>query len=596
MAAFYALQDEEKAKLDEDTFKRLVRRRLDPAAECYEEHWLPGYEEGEEVCVYLPRMRPLLQFFAQKAPVWAEALFRCLRAQGDSALRVIVYSDDCTCGNILAARKTKKFSLFYLGVAQMRPHLHHAGAWLLGACAQYSHMERIQGGISAVAARLVRCILNDETRTGFPLACPGHSQWVRFTGPLWFIGDHEAQRAIFCGKGSAGISPCLVCCNVASKNFEDLPEGWTTIADHQRGNFQRRSDVEVFAALDGLRALSGKSLDLQEKALGYCCVEGSLTLDREVRREMPPMRSCNEVLHDYFANGIASLEVGLLRQALQKGNFISSTQVLEQLLAERWHRCGNGASFAAGVLRRMLHAKCWEDESKKEMYKGDGNDCHSVVYLYNYIQWQHFPAGPNDIRDSFQLLAEICRELRALQYQVRPLCSADTVRLDALQAQHLEAFQRAWTVERVKPKHHHAMHIGQAAASLQMLPHVGIQEKKHQELKASLADDCEGSLGDPRQIQKTLIPRLLQQSADMIAKHGLSGWGLCWEKAKIWSADQQMCRELGDELLRASNQARCFMRGIERGDVLMCHDLAGQVDTAVEGPKAGFYVCWTKCS
>ena len=188
---YNALQDEEKAKLDEDTFKRLVRRRLDPAAECYEEHWLPGYEEGEEVCVYLPRMRPLLQFFAQKAPVWAEALFRCLRAQGDSALRVIVYSDDCTCGNILAARKTKKFSLFYLGVAQMRPHLHHAGAWLLGACAQYSHMERIQGGISAVAARLVRCILNDETRTGFPLACPGT---VSGSGSLVLCGSLETMR------------------------------------------------------------------------------------------------------------------------------------------------------------------------------------------------------------------------------------------------------------------------------------------------------------------------------------------------------------------------------------------------------------------
>ena len=388
-----------------------------------------------------------------------------------------MYSDDCTCGNILAPRKSKKFSLFYIGVAQMRPHLHHAGAWLLGACAQYAHMDRVQGGISAVAAALVRCILNDATRNGFPLVCRGESFWVRVVGPLFFLGDHEAQRAVFCGKGSAAISPCLICCNVACRSFEDPPEGWTTIADHKRANFRCRTDQEIFAALDALRDKGGKELEIQEKALGFCCVEGSLTLDAGIRESMPPTLSCNEVLHDYYANGIASWEVALLRLALEKEGFLSLPDARAQLVAERWHRCGEGRTFCEGSLRRILHDKCWDEEKMKEKYKGDGNECHSLVYLYNYLQWQHFPAGPNAIRDSFQLLAEICREIRALQYLVRSLRAGDLSTLETLQEKHLEAFQRAWGVERVKPKHHHAMHIGRAAAALRMLPHVGIQEK-----------------------------------------------------------------------------------------------------------------------
>ena len=585
---YNALQDEEEDQLKPGLFKRLVRRRLEPASACFEEHLLPGYEEGAEVSIFLPKFKELLEFYAAAAPDWAEALLRCLEAQRDSAMRIILYSDDVTCGNILAPRKSKKFTLFYIGVAQMRGHLHHAGTWLLGACAQYAHVERVQGGISAVAARLVRCILNDVTRAGFPLTCRGRSQWVRVCGPIHFLGDHEAQRAIYHAKGSAAICPCLQCCNVACKGFDDLPAGWTTITDHHRSNFMRRTDAEIFEALDELCGLNGKELETQEKALGFCCIEGAITLDQAVRHEMPPLLSCNEVLHDYFANGIACLELALLRQALQAQASIRLEEIKEQLVAERWHRSGEGRSFAVGTLRRLLHPKCWEEEKNKEKYKGDGNECHSVVYLFNYIQWQHLPAGPNDVRDSFQLLAEVCRELRALQYQVRPLRAGDTTGLDGLQGRHLQAFVQAWGASRVKPKHHHAMHIGQAGESLGMLPHVGIQEKKHQELKASLIDQCEGGLGDPRQIQQTLIPRLLQQSADSICKHGLSGWGLA--KDGVSAADADMRRELDDDRLEAAKEASCFMRGIAAGDVLMCHNMGGQVETAVEGPKAGFFL------
>ena len=105
-------------------------------------------------------------------------------------------------------------------------------------------------------------------------------------------------------------------------------------------------------------------------------------------------------------------------------------------------------------------------------------------------------------------------------------------------------------------------------------------------------DNCEGSLGDPRQTQKTVIPRLLQQSVDSIRQHGLSGWGLC--KGGLRDADARMKIELADDKLQAADEAACFMRGICRGDVLMCQGLGGQVVAATEGPKAGFFLLLQK--
>ena len=131
----------------------------------------------------------------------------------------------------------------------------------------------------------------------------------------------------------------------------------------------RRTDAEIFTALDELCGLNGKDLEMQEKALGFCCIEGAITLDPAVRHEMPPLLSCNEVLHDYFANGVASLELALLRQALSAEAGISLDEIQEQLVAERWHRCGEGRSFAVGTLRRLLHQKCWEEEKKRKNIK-----------------------------------------------------------------------------------------------------------------------------------------------------------------------------------------------------------------------------------
>ena len=50
-----------------------------------------------------------------------------------------------------------------------------------------------------------------------------------------------------------------------------------------------------------------------------------------------------------------------------------------------------------------------------------------------------------------------------------------------------------------------------------------------------------------------------------------------------------MRRELDDDRLEAADEASCFMRGIAAGDVLMCRNMCGQVETAVQGPNAGFF-------
>ena len=50
---YNALQEDERDQINDGQFKRLVHRRLGPAADCFEEHFLPGYEE-EDISIFLP--------------------------------------------------------------------------------------------------------------------------------------------------------------------------------------------------------------------------------------------------------------------------------------------------------------------------------------------------------------------------------------------------------------------------------------------------------------------------------------------------------------------------------------------------------------
>ena len=386
--------------------------------------------------------------------------------------------------------------------------------------------------------------------------------------------------------GTAAIAPCCFCVNVAKREMmAQLPHTWTTIADECREHWIPRNDADLFASLDSMADLSNRDRKIKEKALGFAWNPHGLTSNKEQRDKMPPSLSGNEVLHDYFANGWGSWECAQLVEVLAQENLDLAT-IQQDLMGEGWRRCGEGNHFHPGTLRRILHTKCWD----KDKYKGDGDECHSLVYLLNWVQWRHF-AGPRPEQASFQCLAEVCREIRSLSYQTKPVAAADLQKLRTLQRQHLKLYKQAYGEAQIRPKHHHSLHICDTAERLQMLPHVGIQEKTHSELKSALLDWCEGSLGDAFLIQKVLIPRLLRQSADSMVQHGLGIWGL---SKKTKPAPKDMQEQLGDQNLHMSAEAHCFSRGIMQGDVLMYGDIAGQITAAVFGPSAGFFLCLEK--
>ena len=212
-------------------FQRFVRRRLDPIQACYSEERFPTLAGAEDSIVLLPRWRALMEWQVQASPTWASALEECLQMQQDAAVHPILYTADITCGNILAPVKSKKISAFYVGLREMKPHLHCQSAWLIAGAVQQAEVEKIEGGLSAIVARLVRQIFSEENMRGFTVALPAGPKHIRIGSPGHFLADHDAQRAAYAAKGSAAVSPCVHCCNVHKKDIDSVP-GWCSILEH----------------------------------------------------------------------------------------------------------------------------------------------------------------------------------------------------------------------------------------------------------------------------------------------------------------------------------------------------------------------------
>ena len=331
--------------------------------------------------------------------------------------------------------------------------------------------------------------------------------------------------------------------------------------------------------------LNAAERDLHEKALGFRHVTGGLTLCPVGRQHLPPSRACNEVLHDYFCNGVASWELGCMMHVYEQHG-VPLTTVLSAAQTASWRRSGNGPRFRAAVLKTLLHPKMWEAENNYN-FKGDGNDCWSLVFLLGYYVATDDLSAAAEARDSFLALKQICSELRRLSYMVAPLDSRKVQKLKQLQSRHHELFRKAWGDDMVRPKHHHRFHIPPACEQLRFLPHCGVQEKKHQEIKHGLIDSLEGCCGDSLRLQKAMVVRLTMHNADSSEKYGLGEWGLGKPAKEATGEDKLAFKDNG---LLCSDKACLWKRNVQTGDVLLLTDeLGGQFARAACGPVCGLY-------
>ena len=564
------------------TLKAAARERLRDARACYEAWRVPGSDET----IWMPRAPEMLQFMVDESPAWRAAVSDALDVN-DGVLRPIIYHDDITCGNILAVIKKKKVTAVYLTVREMFPHVSLEAAWLPLLVMQRVQQEEVPGGLSAVMAELVRRLR--RAGRGFGLEIDGRVRHCSFTVPFLFVSDMDAQRATWSIKGSAGLKPCMFCANVIAKYaLRGQHESFETIASAACDKFKAISDADFQAAVRHIAAQPTKaSREQWERAYGLTWDPHSLLADADALSCLPPSGACNDVLHAYFSNGVASVELWQLVNTLGPLG-ISLGNLRGFALQKQWLRYGKNVSPSQTCIKHILSDKMFDNERS---FKGDGTATEPLVFLLWYVLCEHVEPTPalSSAMRSFESLHACVRELRFLRKYPGALSSEEQVaRLRGLQSLHQQDFNEAYGAENSIPKHHHRFHIPDGALKLGFLPHCETHESKHRCLKSGgIVDNQRGKLNEHANFQYEVVTRMLKITCSESVEFGLTRWELL---TPTKPACQAMRSEFQDETLLCGKRMQLRRHVLKENQPIIIENTAYIVEKCLSGTRAGLWL------
>ncbi|CAE7861593.1 unnamed protein product [Symbiodinium necroappetens] len=364
------------------TFWRRVSDYYAPLRKCYCRLKLQS-SQGSDLDFWVADAQAMLQHVVAQSAQWCSMLQAVLART--ATLRVILYHDECTAGNVLSAAKKLKATMWYLSFQEFRTVCAREHAWLPVALLQHHVADAVLGGVSAATAKVLQHILQPANLFGFDLkiGASGGPARVQLAPTALFIADHDAQRATYCNKGSSGYKPCLWCANLLKRDAPQAALGSGVFVDICESKFSRfhiATDQEIFAAADHLAdiAKAGERATMQ-KAYGFNFVPGSLLQDADIRARMPPSCASNDVLHAYYVNGVASWEVGLAMRELQSISNMDALRCIacsssikkpglriykSHVAVQQKRTINESPKFQIAVLSRLLNVTLRESEEK----------------------------------------------------------------------------------------------------------------------------------------------------------------------------------------------------------------------------------------
>ena len=328
------------------------------ASKLVQKHW-SGV--NKDVPVYVNSLPDLLQAKIDACPLYARLLSDAWN-EYDGKLTLVVFSDDATPGNILAARQPKKSCMVYASFLELKI-LFLDSCWI-----PLSNKRSIEIAESVYShAEYLRCVLeavHDTAQHGIALTLRQGASllWIR---KVLILGDHEGLRAFAGCKGAAGLKPCWRCVNVISGE-RTLPPGHVHLGNPDASLLRPQTDAGLAAVVTHLRGCgTKKALQEAEKLLGWCLatmqkgVLGSGALKEWISIESLYLDS----MHQFWSNGMVIQDIGLWYQKFKHFGFDLS-------MLQRWVRIGWKALAGGPAPTACVHGKLFREDGD---YRGDAD-------------------------------------------------------------------------------------------------------------------------------------------------------------------------------------------------------------------------------
>ena len=354
---------------------------------------------GQPVTFYAGNIGKILEYTASHIPTFRNKIYSLER---EETHKIILTMDESTSGNVLQVGSTLKMALWYFYISNFN-EMHRPSAWLPLAAIPSKDLQFVAGGMSAVAAALLRFIAQQSIEEGIWI------QQVCRKFRIWsLVADYDALRMVYNSKGAAASKPCMQCKNICG-NWMSLPETdpyFHSIDCADFRNFDMISNAELHHAFDTLKpnlaTWRKKQRENTEKGLGYNLDPHGL-LHCPIARNMLPVRQVlYDTCHNYFANGIGSQEIILFQEALTKHTAVTREAIQKSVCEVNW-KCSLDKLNSQAARKKLFQAAYFTGT----VHKGSATHCWYLLPLLCFYGEQFLCPALQMAFDSFIVLQNV---------------------------------------------------------------------------------------------------------------------------------------------------------------------------------------------
>ena len=380
--------------------------------------------------------------------------------------RLVISFDEFTPGNKLRldnARKCMVVSVTFLELSSLR---FKESAWMTIAVIRSSQIHKIRGGFGHCLRQLLRRLLGGPlglASSGVPLDVGGNS-YLLFARLANILSDGDGLRMGLDVKGSSGIRPCILCCNVLKRDTDlaHRREGFVETTCFDFSKFERMTSQEVATTVSFLTAANAK------------VQEGSLPKVRFAELEM--MHGITYSSESIFADAafvisndvVNSITYDWVHCSLQDG-FMTTEAFLylsvtgtapsdvEAFLKSTRFKFPRSLANRNNSLHRIFSS--YRSSSEAERLKRSASELLGLYVLLRYFVQTTTPPKPNrDAKMAFELGCE-CIDLILLLKRGHLDAEQGSRQLEQAQRRYMEAHVRAHGDSHIRPKHHFQLRI-----------------------------------------------------------------------------------------------------------------------------------------
>ena len=295
---------------------------------------LPGIN-STIVPMYVLNLFLLLEMYVTECRDFGFAL----ESVAQEMLRLILYTDEITPGNILAPCNRRRNYCIYVSARNLRAYLSSELCWWIAALVRSADLKKIVGGLAAATTAVLKHFHN----LAFGYSFQGPSRRIILHARVTdLIADVPALAAALGAKNQGGKKPCFRCGNIFNKfvklSGEQHAAGLRNL-DCAFADCKILTSAHIYEIVDFLSSQAstvgkGKLAEL-EKNLGFCRIPASFLCDRELRTTLLPTQCHYDWMHIFFVAGVASSHVGQLRTLLFRLEW-SAERLQDIMKSSRW--------------------------------------------------------------------------------------------------------------------------------------------------------------------------------------------------------------------------------------------------------------------